>query len=157
VIELDGRGVKVEEKYRGGNFLGPTLLTNVHKGNPAYENELFAPVLSVLFAESLEEAIALTNANPYGNGAALFTKSGAAARKFQNEVDCGNVGINVPIPVPLPMFSFSGSRGSIQGDLHFYGKEGVQFFTKNKVVTSSWQYGREVTSLRGAASMPTPK
>ena len=130
----------MEDKYKGGNWLGPTLLANCGKGNPAYENELFAPVLNCVTVDTLEDAIKFTNANKYGNGAAIFTQSGAAARKFVNEVDSGNVGVNVPTPAPLPMFSFSGSRGSIAGDLHFYGKQGLQFSTKGKVVTSSWQY-----------------
>lgn len=100
---------------------------------------------------SLEEAIATTNANPYGNGCSIFTTSGATARKYQHEIDVGQVGINVPIPVPLPFFSFTGSRASIRGDLHFYGKEGVKFVTKAKTVTSNWTYKGNL----GGATMPT--
>lgn len=154
---LDGRDVQVDGKYAAGNFLGPTLLNDCGKGNPAYENEIFAPVLNCISVDTLEDAIAFSNSNPYGNGAAIFTQNGAAARKFVNEIDSGNVGVNVPIPVPLPMFSFHGSRGSIAGDLHFYGKEGLKFYTKGKVVTSSWQYGSTSSTLRGSVTMPTPK
>jgi len=103
-------------------------------------------------ADSLDEALSIINANPYGNGCALFTRSGAAARKFQYEVDVGQVGINVPIPVPLPLFSFTGSRGSIRGDLHFYGKQGISFYTQVKTITSNWQF--DPASL-GSTVMPT--
>jgi len=154
---LDGRGVQVDPKYQSGNFLGPTVLADIEQGNPAYENEIFAPVLCCVSVDTLEEAIAFTNSNMYGNGTAIFTANGAAARKFQNEIDVGQVGINVPIPVPLPMFSFTGSRGSIQGDIHFYGKQGVQFFTKAKTITSNWQYEPAKSTLRGSVTMPTPK
>jgi len=98
-----------------------------------------ASFVQVLTVDTLAEAIALINANPYGNGTALFTRSGAASRKFQYEVNVGQIGINLPIPVPLPMFSFTGSRGSIQGDLNFYGKASVQFYTQWKTVTTSWK------------------
>jgi malonate-semialdehyde dehydrogenase (acetylating)/methylmalonate-semialdehyde dehydrogenase len=101
---------------------------------------------------TLDEAISLLNANPYGNGCALFTRSGAAARKFQNQTDVGQIGINLPIPVPLPMFSFTGSRGSILGDLNFYGKAGVQFFTQWKTVTTSW---KAVEAEAVSMAMPT--
>jgi len=122
-----------------GNFLGPTLLDRVAPDSPAYLNELFAPVLSCTRVDSLDEAIALVNANPYGNGTAVFTASGAAARKFVHDIDVGQVGVNVPIPVPLPFFSFTGSRASIRGDLHFYGKHGVTFYTQTKTVTTNWK------------------
>jgi len=118
-IELDGRGVKVDG-YENGNFVGPTILSNVAPNeNCAHIHEIFGPVLVCLEAETLDDAIQLINDNPYGNGCAIFTQNGASARKFQVEVDCGQVGINVPIPVPLPFFSFTGSRGSIRGDIHF--------------------------------------
>merc|ERR1711879_714973 len=134
---LDGRGVQVDAKYQSGNFLGPTILSDLQKGNPAYEEEIFGPVLCCVTVDTLDEAIAFTNSNRYGNGTAIFTGSGAAARKFQNEINVGQVGINVPIPVPLPMFSFTGSRGSIQGDINFYGKAGAQFYTRIKTITSN--------------------
>ena len=134
---------------RDGNFVGPTLLSNIKTDNAAYTNEIFGPVLVCLEADTLEEAMGIINSNPYGNGCAIFTSSGAAARKFQQDIDVGQVGINVPIPVPLPMFSFTGSRGSIRGDVHFYGKQGVQFYTQIKTVTSNWSY--QATDLGGVA------
>jgi len=94
-----------------------------------------------LKANSLDEAIKLTNSNPYGNGTAIFTNSGAAARRFQHEIDVGQVGVNVPIPVPLPFFSFTGSRSSFLGSTHFYGKMGIQFYTQTKTITSRWREG----------------
>jgi malonate-semialdehyde dehydrogenase (acetylating)/methylmalonate-semialdehyde dehydrogenase len=117
--ELDGRGIDSI-----GNFVGPTILSNVSVSNRAYRNEIFGPVLSCMSVDTIEEGLQIINSCSYGNGTAIFTSSGATARKFQHEVDVGQVGINVPIPVPLPMFSFTGSRGSIRGDLHFYGKQG---------------------------------
>jgi len=146
---LDGRGYKVDG-YPDGNFVGPTVIAGVTPQMELYQNEVFGPVLQVLNVDTLDDAIALINANPYGNGTALFTQSGAAARKFTHEIDVGQIGINLPIPVPLPMFSFTGSRGSILGDLNFYGKAAVQFYTQWKTVTSSWKQDRNVS-----ASMPT--
>merc|ERR1719191_2447222 len=115
-----------------------------------YQNEIFGPVLQVLTCETLDEAISLINANPYGNGTAIFTRSGAAARKFTEDIDCGQVGVNVPIPVPLPMFSFTGNKKSIRGDLNFYGKAGVNFFTQWKTVTQSWRDDEYVEKLSTA-------
>jgi malonate-semialdehyde dehydrogenase (acetylating)/methylmalonate-semialdehyde dehydrogenase len=103
-----------------------------------YREEIFGPVLCVMHADSLSEAIEIINANPNGNGTALFTRSGAAARHFQEEIDVGQVGINVPIPVPVPLFSFSGSRASKLGDLGPYGKQVVTFYTQTKTVTQRW-------------------
>merc|ERR1719253_556759 len=103
----------------------------------------------------MDEAIEFINNNPYGNGTAIFTRSGAAARKYQMEIDVGQVGINLPIPVPLPMFSFTGTRGSHVGATHFYGKDGVRFFTQIKTITSSWKFGDEEKVL--SMSMPTLK
>ena len=103
-----------------------------------YTAEIFGPVMVILAVNTLDEAIALINDNPFGNGTAIFTQSGAAARKFQNEIDVGQVGINVPIPVPVPFFSFTGSRGSKLGDLGPYGKQVIQFYTQTKTVTSRW-------------------
>jgi len=138
VCDLDGRNAVVEG-YPNGNWVGPTIISNVKPEMELYKEEVFGPVLQVLTVDTLAEAIALINANPYGNGTALFTRSGAASRKFQYEVNVGQIGINLPIPVPLPMFSFTGSRGSIQGDLNFYGKASVQFYTQWKTVTTSWK------------------
>jgi len=155
-LALDGRRVEVPSKYAAGNFLGPTVLAGeaMGPGNPAYDEEVFGPVLCVVGVGTLDEALALTNACTKGNGAAIFTASGAAARKFQMEVACGNVGVNVPIPVPLPMFSFSGSRGSFQGDLHFYGKDAIRFYTRGKVVTTAWPYRQEEITLSASVAMP---
>ncbi len=136
-LELDGRNVKVPG-FEDGNFIGPTLFSGVKTGMEVYTQEIFGPVLLVMEADTLDEAIALVNANPFGNGVGIFTQSGAAARKFQNEIDVGQVGINIPIPVPVPFFSFTGSRGSKLGDLGPYGKQVVQFYTQTKTVTARW-------------------
>ncbi|MFC3625277.1 CoA-acylating methylmalonate-semialdehyde dehydrogenase [Vogesella amnigena] len=136
-LELDGRHVHVPG-YEQGNFVGPTIFSGVKPGMSIYEQEIFGPVLCLLAADSLDEAIAIINANPHGNGTAIFTQSGAAARKFQEEINVGQVGINVPIPVPVPLFSFTGSRGSKLGDLGPYGKQVVLFYTQTKTVTSRW-------------------
>ena len=148
---LDGRGVVVPG-YEGGNWLGPTLLRGVAPGNPAYDQEIFGPVLVTTAVDSLEGALDLIAGNPYGNGCAIFTKDGAVARKFQHEVACGQVGVNVPIPVPLPFFSFTGSRGSFRGDVNFYGKDGARFFTQTKTITSAWRYDQSSVGL--STSMP---
>ena len=136
-LELDGRGVQVPG-YEQGNFVGPTLFSGVTTEMRIYTEEIFGPVLVVLTVDTLDEAIALVNRNPFGNGTGLFTQSGAAARKFQSEIDVGQVGINIPIPVPVPFFSFTGSRGSKLGDLGPYGKQVVQFYTQTKTVTARW-------------------
>jgi malonate-semialdehyde dehydrogenase (acetylating)/methylmalonate-semialdehyde dehydrogenase len=136
-LELDGRDIKVPG-YEQGNFVGPTLFSGVTTDMQIYTQEIFGPVLVVLEVDTLDEAIALVNANPFGNGTGLFTQSGAAARKFQSEIDVGQVGINIPIPVPVPFFSFTGSRGSKLGDLGPYGKQVVQFYTQTKTVTARW-------------------
>lgn len=136
-IELDGRNQTVEG-HPNGFWLGPTIITGVTPEMTCYKEEIFGPVLIVMKADSLDQAINYINTNPYGNGTAIFTSSGAAARHFQHTVDAGQVGINVPIPVPLPFFSFTGSRKSIRGDLHFYGKQGMQFYTQTKTITSNW-------------------
>jgi malonate-semialdehyde dehydrogenase (acetylating)/methylmalonate-semialdehyde dehydrogenase len=136
-LELDGRAIKVSG-YEKGNFVGPTIFSGVTPDMTIYTTEIFGPVMVIMSVNSLDEAIALTNDNPFGNGTAIFTQSGAAARKFQNEIDVGQVGINVPIPVPVPFFSFTGSRGSKLGDLGPYGKQVVQFYTQTKTVTSRW-------------------
>ena len=134
---LDGRGIAVEG-FENGNFVGPTIFDNVTSDMQIYKEEIFGPVLCIMRADSLDEAIALLNANPHGNGTAIFTQSGAAAHKFQQDIQVGQIGINLPIPVPLPMFSFSGSRGSKLGDLGPYGKQAVQFYTQTKTVTARW-------------------
>jgi malonate-semialdehyde dehydrogenase (acetylating)/methylmalonate-semialdehyde dehydrogenase len=136
-LELDGRDIKVPG-YEQGNFVGPTLFSGVTTDMQIYTQEIFGPVLVVLEVDTLDQAIALVNANPFGNGTGLFTQSGAAARKFQTEIDVGQVGINIPIPVPVPFFSFTCSRGSNLGDLGPYGKQVVQFYTQTKTVTARW-------------------
>ena len=136
-LELDGRGLKVPG-YPDGNFIGPTVFSGVKPSMRIYTEEIFGPVLCLVSVDTLDEAIAFINANPFGNGTGIFTQSGAAARKFQNEIDAGQVGINVPIPVPVPYFSFTGSRGSKLGDLGPYGKQVVQFYTQVKTVTARW-------------------
>lgn len=137
VLLLDGRDVKVQG-YENGNFVGPTILSQVTTNMRVYREEIFGPVLAVICVESLAEAIALVNANPFGNGVGLFTQSGATARTFQHQINVGQVGINIPIPVPVPFFSFTGSRGSKLGDLGPYGKQAVQFYTQTKTITSRW-------------------
>ena len=136
-LELDGRGLKVPG-YPDGNFVGPTVFSGVKPPMTIYKEEIFGPVLCLVSVDTFDEAIAFINANPFGNGTGLFTQSGAAARKFQYEVDVGQVGINVPIPVPVPYFSFTGSRGSKLGDLGPYGKQVMQFYTQVKTVTARW-------------------
>ncbi|KAI8987832.1 methylmalonate-semialdehyde dehydrogenase [Mycotypha africana] len=150
---LDGRGVTVKG-YEKGNFVGPTLLTDVKTHMECYREEIFGPVLVCLNVDTLDEAIELINKNPYGNGTAVFTNSGPSARKFEHEIDVGQVGINVPIPVPVPPFSFTGSRGSILGDMNFYGKSGLHFYTKPKTVTSLWKES-DSSHSRASVSMPT--
>jgi malonate-semialdehyde dehydrogenase (acetylating) / methylmalonate-semialdehyde dehydrogenase len=136
-LALDGRDVKVRG-YEDGNFIGPTIFTDVTTDMTVYRTEIFGPVLTVLAVPTLDDAIELVNRNPFGNGVGVFTQSGAAARKFQSEIDVGQVGINIPIPVPVPFFSFTGSRGSKLGDLGPYGKQVVQFYTQTKTVTTRW-------------------
>ncbi|GLC48015.1 Methylmalonate-semialdehyde dehydrogenase [acylating], mitochondrial [Pleodorina starrii] len=147
---LDGRGVVVPG-YEAGNFLGPTVLGGVTPDMECYREEIFGPVLSCMDAPSLDDALQIVNGNEHGNGTAIFTRSGAAARRFQSEVDVGMVGINVPIPVPLPFFSFTGWRGSFAGDLHMYGRAGVQFYTQSKTVTAKWP-ADDVAAISAAAA-----
>jgi len=143
-LELDGRNPKVPG-FEKGNFIAPTVFSGVKPHHKVYTTEIFGPVLVIVSVDTLDEAIELVNKNPYGNGTGIFTQSGAAARKFQTEIDVGQVGINVPIPVPVPYFSFTGSRGSKLGDLGPYGKQVVQFYTQVKTVTSRW-FDDETTS-----------
>ncbi|WP_186426672.1 CoA-acylating methylmalonate-semialdehyde dehydrogenase [Cupriavidus metallidurans] len=137
-LELDGRMPELPGGLAEGNYIAPTIFSGVRPGMEIYDQEVFGPVLSVVSVESLDDAIALVNANPNGNGVAIFTQSGAAARKFEEEIDVGQVGVNVPIPVPVPLFSFTGSRASKLGDLGPYGKQVVLFYTQTKTITSRW-------------------
>ncbi|MFG0381652.1 CoA-acylating methylmalonate-semialdehyde dehydrogenase [Pseudomonas sp. zbq_18] len=134
---LDGSQCEVAG-YPNGNWLGPTLFRGVTTKMSLYREEIFGPVLVCMEVDTLEQAIELVNASPYGNGTSIFTRSGGAARHYQHAVEVGQVGINVPIPVPLPFFSFTGWKGSFYGDLHAYGKQAVRFYTETKTVTSRW-------------------
>ena len=136
-LVLDGRNPQVPG-YEKGNFVGPTIFAGVKPGMSIYDQEIFGPVLIIVETDTLDEAIELINRNPNGNGTAIFTQSGAAARKFQEDIDVGQVGINVPIPVPVPLFSFTGSRGSKLGDLGPYGKQVILFYTQTKTITQRW-------------------
>jgi malonate-semialdehyde dehydrogenase (acetylating)/methylmalonate-semialdehyde dehydrogenase len=136
-LVVDGRSHSVDGDA-DGFWLGPTLFDRVTTDMTIYTDEIFGPVLSVLRAESYDDALALVNANPYGNGAAIFTNDGGAARRFHRDVEVGMVGVNVPIPVPVAFYSFGGWKQSLFGDTHAHGAEGVRFFTRNKVVTSRW-------------------
>ncbi|VAH52238.1 unnamed protein product [Triticum turgidum subsp. durum] len=150
-LVLDGREIVVPQ-FEDGNFIGPTVLADVKSDMECYQEEIFGPVLLLMKAESLDDAIQIVNRNKYGNGASIFTTSGVSARKFQTDIEAGQVGINVPIPVPLPFFSFTGSKASFAGDLNFYGKAGVQFFTQIKTITQQW---KESSPQRVSLSMPT--
>jgi malonate-semialdehyde dehydrogenase (acetylating)/methylmalonate-semialdehyde dehydrogenase len=153
-LVLDGRGIKVNG-FEKGNFVGPTIISGVKPNMECYKEEIFGPVLCCVEVDTLDEAIDFINTNSQGNGCAIFTQSGAAARKFQFEIDVGQVGINLPIPVPLPFFSFTGSRGSFVGATHFYGKEGVKFYTQIKTITSNWRAAE--TSQQVNMAMPILK
>jgi malonate-semialdehyde dehydrogenase (acetylating)/methylmalonate-semialdehyde dehydrogenase len=135
-ISVDGR--KDPSCGKEGFFLGTSLLDNVKPGTPCYDDEIFGPVLSIARVNTYDEALRMINDNAYGNGTAIFTRDGGAARQFQFDVEVGMVGINVPIPVPMSYYSFGGWKDSLFGDLHMYGPEGVQFYTRAKVVTSRW-------------------
>ena len=136
-IVVDGRGLKVKG-HENGFFLGPCLIDDVKTSMSIYREEIFGPVLSVVRAASYDDALALIHGHQYGNGTAIFTNDGGAARKFQHDVQIGMVGVNVPIPVPMAYYSFGGWKQSLFGDLHIYGPDGVKFYTRNKVVISRW-------------------
>ncbi|WP_433781520.1 CoA-acylating methylmalonate-semialdehyde dehydrogenase [Actinomycetospora sp. CA-101289] len=136
-LVVDGRTV-TPDADGDGFFVGPTLFDHVTPDMSIYTDEIFGPVLSVVRADTYDEAVALINANPYGNGTAIFTNDGGAARRFQNEVQVGMIGINVPVPVPMAYYSFGGWKNSLFGDTHAHGAEGVHFFTRGKVVTTRW-------------------
>jgi malonate-semialdehyde dehydrogenase (acetylating)/methylmalonate-semialdehyde dehydrogenase len=136
-IVVDGRGVQANGG-QNGFWLGPTLIDHVTPEMSVYTDEIFGPVLSVVRVETYDEALNLINANPYGNGTAIFTNDGGAARRFQNEVEVGMIGINVPIPVPMAYYSFGGWKTSLFGDTHAHGADGVAFFTRGKAITQRW-------------------
>ena len=137
MLVVDGRDHAIEGDA-SGFWLGPTLFDHVTPDMPLYSDEIFGPVLSVVRVSTYDDALGLVNANPYGNGSAIFTNDGGAARRFQNEVEVGMIGINVPIPVPVAYYSFGGWKSSLFGDTHAHGTEGVHFYTRGKVVTSRW-------------------
>jgi malonate-semialdehyde dehydrogenase (acetylating) / methylmalonate-semialdehyde dehydrogenase len=137
-LVTDGRDHALYDESDGGFFLGVSLIDHVTPQMDAYRDEIFGPVLTVMRVDTYDEAVKLVNDNPYGNGTAIFTRDGGAARQFQFEVNAGMVGINVPIPVPVAYYSFGGWKHSLFGDLHMYGPEGVQFYTRAKIVTSRW-------------------
>jgi malonate-semialdehyde dehydrogenase (acetylating)/methylmalonate-semialdehyde dehydrogenase len=149
-VLVDGRDLPVDGD---GFFTGPSLIDHVRPSMDVYRDEVFGPVLAVVRAESLDEAIALINANPYGNGTALFTSSGEAARRFQRAVRVGMIGVNVPIPVPMSYYSFGGWKDSLIGDSPIHGPEGVRFYTRPKVVTTRWP--RVTQSVEAAFHFPT--
>ncbi|HEX3683422.1 MAG TPA: CoA-acylating methylmalonate-semialdehyde dehydrogenase [Bryobacteraceae bacterium] len=135
-VAVDGREQPISK--RAGFFLAPSLLDDVRPGMRCYDDEIFGPVLSVVRVDTYTDALRIIQENPYGNGTAIFTRDGGAARQFQFDVEVGMVGINVPIPVPMAYYSFGGWKASLFGDLHMYGPEGIQFYTRAKVVTSRW-------------------
>jgi malonate-semialdehyde dehydrogenase (acetylating)/methylmalonate-semialdehyde dehydrogenase len=151
-LVVDGRGLAVKG-HENGYFLGTSLFDHVQTGMSIYRDEIFGPVLVVLRVGTLEEAIVLVNANPYANGTAIFTASGGAARRFENEIQVGMVGVNVPIPVPVAFYSFGGWKASLFGDLHVHGAEGIKFYTRTKVVTTRWPH--QDTPRGGGFVMPT--
>ena len=136
-LVVDGRNIAADAEG-DGFFVGPTLFDKVTPDMSIYQDEIFGPVLSVLRVDSYDEALEMINGNPYGNGTAIFTNDGGAARRFENEVEVGMVGINVPVPVPVAYYSFGGWKASLFGDSHMYGAEGMSFYTRGKVVTSRW-------------------
>ena len=154
-ILLDGRGYK-PEKYPDGNWIGPTVIANVKPHMKCYTEEIFGPVLVCMNVDTMDDAIELINKNEYGNGVAIFTRSGSSAARFQKEIEAGQVGINVPIPVPLPMFSFTGNKKSVAGGgaNTFYGKSGLNFYTQTKTVTSLWK-SEDAVASKANIEMPT--
>ena len=141
---VDGRGLRVAG-HENGFFVGPTVIDQVQPSMDVYTEEIFGPVLSVVRADDVDTAIDLINSNPYGNGTAIFTSSGEAARRFQRGVKVGMIGINVPIPVPMAYYSFGGWKDSLFGDKHIHGPEGVSFYTRGKVITSRWPHVSHAT------------
>ncbi|MEC7666325.1 MAG: aldehyde dehydrogenase family protein, partial [Actinomycetota bacterium] len=150
-IRVDGRGLVVPG-FENGFFVGPTVIDRVDTSMDVYTNEIFGPVLSVVRVDDVDAAIDLINANPYGNGTAVFTNFGAAARRFVRGVHVGMVGINVPVPVPMAFHSFGGWKDSLFGEHHVHGPEGVEFYTRAKVVTQRWPE----SGMRGYASLDMP-
>lgn len=136
-VVLDGRGLTVPG-YENGHFLGPTVLDDVPLDDPVYTEEVFGPVLAIVHADTYEEALKIVNAQPFGNGSAIFTNDGGVARRFTLDVEAGMVGVNVPIPTPVAFYSFGGWKESLLGDTHIHGPEGVTFYTRAKAITERW-------------------
>jgi len=154
-VRVDGRGIRVPG-HEGGFFVGPTVIDHVTPAMDVYTNEIFGPVLSVVRADDIDAAIRLVNANPYGNGTAVFTSDGGAARRFVREVTVGMVGVNVPVPVPMAYHSFGGWKDSLFGDRHVHGPEGVSFYTRGKIVTQRWPE-RSGSDRTASLDMPTAR
>jgi malonate-semialdehyde dehydrogenase (acetylating) / methylmalonate-semialdehyde dehydrogenase len=155
-LAVDGRGIEVAG-HQGGFFVGPTVVDRVTPDMDVYREEIFGPVLSVLHLDDVDRAIDLVNANPYGNGTAVFTSSGEAARRFQRGVHVGMIGINVPIPVPMAYYSFGGWKDSLFGEHHIHGPEGVAFYTRAKVVTARWPHVDLAEHQQANFSFPTAR
>jgi malonate-semialdehyde dehydrogenase (acetylating)/methylmalonate-semialdehyde dehydrogenase len=153
-LSVDGRGLEVDG-YAGGFFVGPTVIDRVTPEMDVYREEIFGPVLSVVRMDDVDAAIDLINANPYGNGTAIFTSSGEAARRFQRGVNVGMIGVNVPIPVPMAYYSFGGWKDSLFGEHHIHGPEGVAFYTRAKVVTARWPHVDHAEHQQAQFSFPT--
>ncbi|CAD7969917.1 unnamed protein product [Amoebophrya sp. A120] len=154
---IDGRNPTLSDaSLQNGYFVGSSVFSKVTADMDIYQKEIFGPVLSCMEVETFDDALQISNNNPYGNGCAVFTQSGFNARKYVDEIEAGQVGVNLPIPVPLPMFSFTGNKKSIRGDLNFYGKAGMQFFTQWKTVTSNWRQTKS-SEQKVQASMPIMK
>jgi malonate-semialdehyde dehydrogenase (acetylating)/methylmalonate-semialdehyde dehydrogenase len=155
-ISVDGRGLSVPG-HEDGFFVGPTVIDEVTTDMDVYREEIFGPVLSVVRTDDVDAAIDLINANPYGNGTAIFTSSGEAARRFQRGVRVGMIGVNVPIPVPMAYYSFGGWKDSLFGEHHIHGPEGVSFYTRAKVITSRWPHVDHVDHQGAHFSFPTAR
>jgi malonate-semialdehyde dehydrogenase (acetylating)/methylmalonate-semialdehyde dehydrogenase len=155
-IAVDGRGHTVAG-HEEGFFVGPTVIDEVSTEMDVYTQEIFGPVLAVVRTDTVDEAIALINANPYGNGTAIFTNSGEAARRFQRGVHVGMIGINVPVPVPMAYYSFGGWKDSLFGEHHIHGPEGVAFYTRAKVVTARWPHVDLAEHQQAQFSFPTAR
>jgi len=155
-VAVDGRGLSVPG-HENGFFVGPTVVDQVTPDMDVYTEEVFGPVLSVLHLDDVDAAIELINRNPYGNGTAIFTSSGEAARRFQRGVRVGMIGINVPIPVPMAYYSFGGWKDSLFGEHHIHGPEGVAFYTRGKVVTSRWPHVDHAEHQQAQFSFPTAR
>ncbi len=153
-LVVDGRNLVVDG-HEDGFFIGPSLFDHVATDMDIYTDEIFGPVLVVLRADSLAQAIELINANPYGNGTAVFTSSGHAARTFQRSVHVGMIGVNVPIPVPMAFYSFGGWKDSLFGDTHVHGAEGIRFYTRAKAITTRWPDPQDASHHRAHLHFPT--